>query len=447
MTDSFSDEFDFDDDFDHKHGIRRVNNIPIYIVIAVAILFVITMVGVMYHRSQKQQLRETQETLHASESTDQASQIIGKHQSGFIMPEVPSLTAQEASTLPTPTAQQAPPLPLASQDTHEQDEQRIALENELKELRNAKLELIKTAISAKSQVALISGQNRAGIDANADPLIALKAAIDNNTDEPRDPIKKYQQTMASLKAAGLLPSSSGQPSDQDADPYQGFDHSGNGNRWTSSYRIESPESPYVLRAGFVIPGTLISGIGSDSPGQIVAQVSQDVYDTGTGRHLLIPLGSRLVGSYDNDIAYGQQRLLVAWQRIVFPDGKALDLGAMPGADSLGYAGFTDQTNHHFVRTFGAAILMSAVIAATSLSQINGNNASGNGGVYNQPTTAGVLNQALGQQLGQLTAQMIAKNLNVAPTLEIRPGFRFNVMVIKDLSFLKPYEAFDYSLKE
>jgi type IV secretory pathway VirB10-like protein len=121
---------------------------------------------------------------------------------------------------------------------------------------------------------------------------------------------------------------------------------------------------------------------------------------------------------------------------------------MPGADGSGYSGFNDQTNHHFARTFGSAFLMSAVIAATSLSQLNGNGAgTNNGPYYNQQTTAGALNQALGQQLGQVTAQMIAKNLNIAPTLQIRPGFRFNVVVTKDLTFTKPYQAFDYPLQE
>jgi type IV secretion system protein VirB10 len=121
---------------------------------------------------------------------------------------------------------------------------------------------------------------------------------------------------------------------------------------------------------------------------------------------------------------------------------------MPGADSAGYSGFSDQTNNHSVRLFGSALLMSAVVAASSLSQLNGNNSGGNNtGYYGQQTTAGTLNQALGQQLGQVTAQMIAKNLNIAPTLEIRPGFRFNVVVTKDLTFTKPYQAFDYSIQE
>ncbi len=92
----------------------------------------------------------------------------------------------------------------------------------------------------------------------------------------------------------------------------------------------------------------------------MAQVAQNVYDTPTGKHLFIPQGSRLVGSYSSDVAYGQARVLVAWQRIVFPDGKAMDIGAMPGADSAGYAGFNDQVNNHYVRLFGSAFLMSGV---------------------------------------------------------------------------------------
>lgn len=135
---------------------------------------------------------------------------------------------------------------------------------------------------------------------------------------------------------------------------------------------EAPRTPFELRAGFVVPATLISGINSDLPGQIMAQVAQHVYDTPTGRHLLIPQGSRLVGTYSSDVAYGQARVLVAWQRIVFPDGKAMDIGVMPGADSAGYAGFNDQVNNHYFRTFASAFLMSAVTAGITLSQDNGN---------------------------------------------------------------------------
>lgn len=169
----------------------------------------------------------------------------------------------------------------------------------------------------------------------------------------------------------------------------------------------------------------------------MAQVSQDVYDTPRGQHKLIPQGSRLVGSYTSDIAYGQSRILIGWQRIIFPDGKAMDIGSMPGADSAGYAGFKDQVNNHYFRLFGSAFLMSAVTAGVALSQPD------QGPNNSRPTASSAMSEALGQQLGQVTAQIISKNLNISPTLEIRPGYRFNVMVTKDITFSKPYKSFDY----
>ena len=168
----------------------------------------------------------------------------------------------------------------------------------------------------------------------------------------------------------------------------------------------------------------------------MGQVAQNVYDTATGKYLLIPQGSRLVGQYSSAVAYGQARVLVAWQRIVFPDGKAMDIGSMPGADSAGYAGLNDQVNNHYFRLFASAFLMSGVTAGITLSQPQQTSAT-------SQTASSALSEALGQQLGQVTAQLIAKNMNIAPTLEIRPGYRFNVMVTKDMTFSKPYQAFDY----
>lgn len=262
-----------------------------------------------------------------------------------------------------------------------------------------------------------------------------------------DPTAAYRARVAQLQATGLVRSAgNGGGGDADApplaatiratDPSQA--NGSTGDRWRLDSPLQAPRSPYELRAGFVIPATLISGINSDLPGQIVAQVSQDVYDTATGKYKLVPQGSRLVGAYSSSVAYGQSRVLVAWQRIVFPDGKALDLGSMPGADGAGYAGFKDDVNNHYVRIFGSALLLSGVVASAAYSQ-NRNPSN----TPTAPTAGSALSEALGQQLGQATAQMISKNLNIAPTLEIRPGFRFNVIVVKDLTFSKPYAAFDY----
>jgi type IV secretion system protein VirB10 len=158
--------------------------------------------------------------------------------------------------------------------------------------------------------------------------------------------------------------------------------------------------------------------------------------------LLIPQGARLVGAYSSQVAYGQARVLVAWQRLIFPDGKALDIGAMPGADSAGYAGFHDQVDNHYLRIFGSALMMSAVTAGVMYSQQSNQTSATGPGSYS-PNASSALSQALGQQLGHVTAQMIQKNMNIAPTLDIRPGFRFNVIVTQDLTFTKPYQSFDY----
>lgn len=191
----------------------------------------------------------------------------------------------------------------------------------------------------------------------------------------------------------------------------------------------APRSPYEVKAGSVIPAVMISGISSDLPGEVIAQVRENVYDTKTGRYLLIPQGSRLVGLYDAHVAYGQKRVLLAWSRIIYPDGNSFNLKGMPGADQGGYAGFFDQVDNHYFKIFGSAFLMSMISAGVQLSQPN----SGSSGTYNQPPSVSqTVGAALGQQLGQTGMTMTQKNLNIQPTLEIRPGYQFNVMVTADL---------------
>ncbi len=200
----------------------------------------------------------------------------------------------------------------------------------------------------------------------------------------------------------------------------------------------------MIRSGAVIPATLISGINSDLPGMVQAQISQNVYDTATGRHLLLPQGSRLVGTYSSGINLGQRRLFIAWNRIIFPDGKALDIGDMPGASGAGYAGFSDRINNHYGRLWGNALMLSLVGASITYgvdkNSNNNNNGNNNG---NNSTVRGALSESLGQTFGQAVSQSIQKNMNVSPTLEIRPGYRFNVILTKDIDFSKPYRSFDY----
>jgi type IV secretion system protein VirB10 len=215
------------------------------------------------------------------------------------------------------------------------------------------------------------------------------------------------------------------------------DFDGDASRWVSGSAMEIP-SRFMIRAGAVIPAVLLSGINSDLPGQILAQVSENVYDAATGRYLLIPQGTRLIGGYSSEVQYGQSRVFAVWQRLVFPDGRAYDLGSHPATTGAGYAGMRDRVNFHLMRVFGSALLMSAVVAGVSYSQDQGGSSGDNG-----TRMSDSLSEALGQQMGQVTVEMIRRNMNISPTIEIRPGFRLNVMLVRDVAFKSSYKAFDY----
>lgn len=190
--------------------------------------------------------------------------------------------------------------------------------------------------------------------------------------------------------------------------------------------LHPPVSPYEVKAGTVIPAALITGINSNLPGAITAQVRENVYDTVSGEYLLIPQGARLIGQYDSHISFGQDRALVVWNRLIMPDGESIDLGKMQGVDIAGYAGFNDLVDNHYLRIYGNALLMSLVGSGYELLA----NPSGNSNDDNDPQDTIAAN--IGLQLAQVTAQITRKNINIQPTIEIRQGYRFNVMVLKDM---------------
>src|SRR5260363_107931 len=131
---------------------------------------------------------------------------------------------------------------------------------------------------------------------------------------------------------------------------------------------QPPLSPFELKAGWSIPAALECGLNSDFPGQTCARVTENVYDTATGRYLLIPQGTKVIGTYDSQIAYGQQRILVVWNRLIFPDASSLNLNGMPGEDKAGNAGFDAHVNNHYLKVFGSALLMAAFSAGIELTQ-------------------------------------------------------------------------------
>jgi type IV secretion system protein VirB10 len=192
-------------------------------------------------------------------------------------------------------------------------------------------------------------------------------------------------------------------------------------------------SPFELKRGSVIPATLVTGINSDLPGRITAQVSQNVYDSATGHWLLIPQGAKLFGRYDSEVSFGQNRVLVIWTDIIFPNGSTLQIGGMAGTDAAGYGGFRDKVDNHYLQTFGSAILVALIGAGTEmlLPEDQGNSLNGN-------SSTDAARRSFAETFGQISEQTVSRNLNVQPTLEIRPGYRFNVLVDQDIVFPKAY---------
>jgi type IV secretion system protein VirB10 len=195
-----------------------------------------------------------------------------------------------------------------------------------------------------------------------------------------------------------------------------------------------PMSPYEVKRGTIIPGTLITAINSDLPGRITGQVSANVYDTVTGHHLLIPAGTRLLGRYDSQVVFGQERVLIAWTDIILPNGVSLQIGAMGGVDVEGISGLADQVDNHYFRIYGSA-LVTAVIGA-GIGMADARNSRQNTGFGNDASYAA--QQSFLETFGRVVDRTMQKNLDIQPTIEIRAGMKFAILVDQDLVFPGPY---------
>lgn len=409
-----------------RSGVRRVNNLPLYLIGGVALVFVLVLVVVIGGRGATETAdgAATVGTVSsaAPAAMSMAQRLVGDTTDGIVPEATPAAAAPTQLVVPVARVAEddGPPMP---------PEQAEAVDPQVQQLRAQRLQQLQQAMSARTGVLSAKQPNQgaqAAPSAGAAPSPSVLGSSRVNPPAATSPGPPRRGPDGSPEA---------QRPNHDIAQFAG---PAEGDRWQLDSRMEMPRTPYTLRAGFVIPAVLISGINSDLPGQIIGQVSQDVYDTSTGRHRVIPQGTRLVGAYSSEVAYGQKRVLVAWQRLVFPDGRAMDIGAMPGTDSAGYAGLNDRVNNHYLRIFGQAALLSGVIAGVELSQKDSQDS-----VSNQFSAGSALSQALGRSLGQALTQLFQKNLSIAPTLEVRPGFRFNVMVVKDLDFDRPYVPMTY----
>jgi type IV secretion system protein VirB10 len=197
-------------------------------------------------------------------------------------------------------------------------------------------------------------------------------------------------------------------------------------RTVSADRLANPASPYVVQAGTVIPAALITGIHSDLPGQVTAQVTEHVYDTPTGKFLLIPQGSRLIGQYDSQVAFGQKRVLLVWNRILLPDGKSIVLERQQGADAQGFSGLEDEVDYHWWDLAKAAALSTLLGIGTEL-----------GSSDQESDLVRALRRGSQDSINNTGQQLVRRQLNIQPTLTIRQGFPVRVIVNRDL-VMAPY---------
>ncbi|MGL4449854.1 MAG: TrbI/VirB10 family protein, partial [Sarcina sp.] len=223
--------------------------------------------------------------------------------------------------------------------------------------------------------------------------------------------------------------SSNEQISNDQQEKKAFLNSEPGRKNYNLYEEMSSFSPYEIKAGSILPGIMISGINSDLPGTIMGNIREDVYDTVSGNYLLIPKGTRVVGTYDSSITFGQSRILIVWQRLIFPNGNSLNLENFPGVDLSGYAGVTGKVNNHTFELFQAVVL-SSILGAGGAIVTNDR--------YDDDDWRVAAAQGGGEQIISIGNTMANKILGIQPTIEVAPGSRFNVIVNSDI-ILTPYK--------
>jgi type IV secretion system protein VirB10 len=197
---------------------------------------------------------------------------------------------------------------------------------------------------------------------------------------------------------------------------------------TNPHPLRPAPSPWTLSAGTIIPASLVTGLNSDLPGTVIAQVTENVRDSATGRTVLVPQGARLIGTYDSPVAFGQRRALLVWQRIVFPDGSSVRLDNAPATDLSGYAGVEDRVDFHTRRLLQGIALSTLLGVGTELTF-----GSGEGDLVR------AIRESTQQNAARAGDRITQRNLDVQPTLRVRPGWPLRAVIHKDL-VLRPWRG-------
>ena len=392
--------------------IARMSKGPLYIgIFGALIMFAILVYSVNFaHNPEDEQAKAKEVDIQESEKP----LLMGEGKGLALRPPAgsPAIVQPPAPKMEEKGGRE--PLLVVRGESEQSNEYRQELEN----LRRMRSQALITALAAPIGAKKASGS---------------PAAVQASAGEAGQGAARNASALSGLEASA---GSQGYDPAADKDKEAFFSRAGKDDAWTLP-DTRTPGQRFEMKSGTVLPAVMVTGINSDLPGQIIAQVSQNVFDTATGKYLLVPQGAKLFGVYDSRVVYGQERVLVAWNRLLFPDGSSVSLGAMPGADMSGYAGYNDKVDNHYLRIFGSAVLMSLITGGMSYSM---DSLSSGNSDSDKPSLQDEMGSALVAQMGQTTLTLLQKNLNIKPTLEIRPGYQFNLVVTKDVVFERPYKA-------
>ncbi|MBB3289201.1 MULTISPECIES: IncP-type conjugal transfer protein TrbI [unclassified Rhizobium] len=418
---------------DGQNGMRRLNRLPIIVAVIVIALFAgVVVIGLSlrslsFHRGDIEPASNTPATSFGDQLKRGITDgIIGEPEKQAVFQPSPVLEEKmekhESIVERQPAEQQdRRPRPESEEEwkarlKREQDEQYI---REAQRQRMARLQARATALDSPLKVDILDVE-KAASSTNETGLQPANVAANGTSD---------------LYAAAMKSGVLGQNVDQNGQTSkEDFFNQDIKDLGYLPNQVVPQMSPYELKRGSVIPATLITGLNSDLPGRITAQVNQNVYDSATGYRLLIPQGAKLFGRYDSKVSFGQERVLAVWSDLIFPNGSTLQIGGMAGTDAEGYGGLQDKVDRHLWRTFGSAALVAIIGAGIDMSVPESST------LATQDTASDAARRNFAESFGRVAEQTISKTLNVQPTLQIRPGYRFNVLVDQDVIFPAPYRG-------
>lgn len=410
-------------------GMKRLNRMPVFIGIGIAVLFLAVLVYGLSSRGYRFGQQAPQDGGASSPASSFAEQMKRGVKDGIIGDRDDPPAFQPSPVITTPDTvhkklpEERPEPQQARRPQTESDEewsvrmlreQREQIAREQHRQRMASLQAKSAALDSPLKVDIsdveAKGVGTAGAASRQQPGRAVGGTSD-------------------LYAAALRAGAAGAGGDQNGQTSkEDFFNTDIKDLGYLPNQVVPQQSRYELKRGSVIPATLISGISSDLPGRITAQVSQNVFDSATGHVLLVPQGTKLFGRYDSKVSFGQSRALVVWTDIIFPNGSTLQIGGMAGTDSEGYGGFKDKVDNHYLRTFGSAALVALIGTGIDMALPESST------LANQDTASDAARRNFAETFGRVAEQTISKNLNVQPTIKIRPGYRFNVLVDQDIIF-------------